>query len=101
MKPSLRRQRQTLAPGLAAGLLLCTALGLPAAPAQASEVVKLARLVITGQRSPAADPAVQAAASRPVEKLPPRVLVEGRRSEDGVQEDRQYAAQRRSQPRAL
>jgi len=100
MKPSLRRQRQTLAPGLAAGLLLCAALGLPAAPAQASEVVKLARLVITGQRSPAADPAVQAAAVRPVEKLP-RVLVEGRRSEDGVQEDRQYAAQRRSQPRAL
>lgn len=101
MKSPIRRlHHHALAPTAAAGLLVLVALGLPAAPAQASEVVKLARLVITGQRSPASDPAAQAAASRPVEKLP-RVLVEGRRSEDGLQDDRQYAAQRRGQPRAL
>ncbi|HEX2010684.1 MAG TPA: hypothetical protein VJN44_07075 [Roseateles sp.] len=78
--------------GTASLALLALALLLPAVPAQASEVVKLARLVITGQRSGA-----EAAAEKPkVERLPP-VLIEGRRTEDGVQ----YAFQRRNLPKAL
>lgn len=75
-----------------AGLLLV--LLLPAVPAQASEVVKLARLVITGQRT-----SIEAQAllqGRRIERLPP-VLIEGRRSEDGTQ----LALLRRHQPRAL
>ncbi len=42
--------------------LLGAALWLPAAPAQASEVVKLARLLITGKRQPSRPPAPQPAA---------------------------------------
>ena len=73
-----------------AALLL--ALLLPAAPVQASEVVKLARLVITGKRS-----ATEAQAEKQrIERLPP-VLIEGRRSEDGVH----YAFHRRNLPKAL
>ena len=41
--------------------LLGVALLLPAAPAQASEVVKLARLLITGKRQPSRPPAPQPA----------------------------------------
>jgi hypothetical protein len=37
---------------------LALALCLPVAPAQASEVVKLARLIITGKRQPSRPPAV-------------------------------------------
>lgn len=83
------RATSLTAPAIA-GLLV--ALLLPAAPAQASEVVKLARLVITGKRTPSE---AQAEKQR-IERLPP-VLVEGRRSEDGVQ----YAFQRRNMPKAL
>ena len=42
--------------------MLGVALWLPAAPAQASEVVKLARLLITGKRQPSRPPAPQPAA---------------------------------------
>ena len=41
--------------------VLGAALGVPAAPAQASEVVKLARLLITGKRQPSRPPAPQPA----------------------------------------
>ncbi|WP_431102209.1 hypothetical protein [Roseateles noduli] len=42
--------------------VLGAALWVPAAPAQASEVVKLARLLITGKRQPSRPPAPQPAA---------------------------------------
>jgi hypothetical protein len=42
--------------------VLGASLWLPAAPAQASEVVKLARLLITGKRQPSRPPAPQPAA---------------------------------------
>ncbi|HEY1394809.1 hypothetical protein [Roseateles sp.] len=42
--------------------VLGAALSVPAAPAQASEVVKLARLLITGKRQPSRPPAPQPAA---------------------------------------
>ncbi|MBV8034455.1 hypothetical protein [Roseateles sp.] len=46
---------------------LCLALGLVAGgfPAQASEVVKLARLVVSGKRSPSEAPRTSSAESRP------------------------------------
>lgn len=75
-----------------AGLLMF--LLLPAVPAQASEVVKLARLVITGHRTSVEAQALQQ--GRRIERLPP-VLIEGRRSPDGTQ----LALLRRHQPRAL
>lgn len=79
-----------------AGLLLFLFLFLllPAVPAQASEVVKLARLVITGHRTSVEVQALQQ--GRRIERLPP-VLIEGRRSPDGTQ----LALLRRHQPRAL
>lgn len=99
---------------LALMLLAGAALALPGAPAHASEVVKLARLVITGKRwtgDPGAaaqtQPLVQPVAHAvvrpvvspvvsPVVQLP-RVVVVGRRSDDGMQ----LALHRRSLPRAL
>lgn len=65
----------------------------PAVPVQASELVKLARLVVTGKRlSP--EPTVAERAR--IQQLPP-VLIEGRRSPDGLQ----VAAQPRGLPKAL
>lgn len=98
MQNNSHRHRPTLIPAALLGLALLA----PTLPAQASEVVKLARLVITGQRSdPAAAPdrhlaEVGRQAGVKIERLPP-VLIEGRRSEDGVQ----YAFQRRQFPKAL
>lgn len=63
--------------------VLATALLVGAAPAQASEVVKLARLVITGQRLDAQQLGGEQA--RLERKKLPTVVVEGQRSEDGVQ----------------
>lgn len=57
---------------------LAFALLLPAAPAQASEVVKLARLVITGKRLSAEPPRLL---SQGAPQQLPRVLVEGRRAD--------------------
>jgi len=91
-----------------AGLALAfAALLLPAAPAQASEVVKLARLVITGKRlsteppprptllpEPATATPSQQPQTPPPALLPqplPRAVIEGRRGG----EDRQMLAQRR------
>jgi hypothetical protein len=70
---------------------------LPAAPAQASEVVKLARLVITGKRL-SAEPAA-AEKAQPIQQLPP-VLVEGQSSAAQAQ-TMQVALHRRSALRAL
>ena len=63
---------------------LALALLMVSAPAQASEVVKLARLVITGKRLSAMPQA------RPAPQQLPRVLVEGRQggAELRVAEDR-------------
>jgi hypothetical protein len=84
------RLAMAFAAALSLGALLTSA-----APAQASEVVKLARLVVTGVRAgPVKAPAV--ADTRVIQQLPP-VLIEGRRSEDGVR----LASQRRGLPKAL
>ena len=66
-------QRSTTFASLAA---LAFALLLPAAPADASEVVKLARLVITGKRLSADHRELGATEKPAVQKLPP-VLIEG------------------------
>ena len=84
---------------LAAFATLAVALLLPAAPAQASEVVKLARLVITGKRL-SAEPREPAPAEKPpVQHLPP-VLVEGQSSATQAQ-TMQLALHRRGALRAL
>ncbi len=57
---ALNADRPTLK--LLGAALLSAALLAPAAPAQASEVVKLARLLITGKRQPSRPPAPQPAA---------------------------------------
>ncbi len=76
-----RRSGASLLAGLA--LLNCALLA-PAAPAQASEVVKLARLVITGKRLS------NTPQTRPAPQQLPRVMVEGRQTpaEVRVAEDR-------------
>ncbi|MGN6830829.1 hypothetical protein [Paucibacter sp. M5-1] len=73
--------------------LVLVALLAPAAPVQASELVKLARLVVTGKRL---GPEPTAAERARIQQLPP-VLIEGRRSTDGLQ----VAAQPRGLPKAL
>lgn len=74
-------------------LVLSACLLFPSVPAEASEVVKLARLVITGNRlSSERMPPV----SPRIEQLP-AVLVEGQRSGDGLK----LAVQSRGQLRAL
>lgn len=74
-------------------LTLSACLLFPALPAQASEVVKLARLVITGSRlSSERMPPV----SPRIEQLP-AVLIQGQRSGDGLT----LAVQLRGQLRAL
>lgn len=59
MIPTRRHPRRVSLPALrlTGGLALALALLAPAAPVQASEVVKLARLVITGKRQPSKPPA--------------------------------------------
>jgi hypothetical protein len=90
-RPSSTASTPTVVMGM--GLLLAALLA-HAAPAQASEVVKLARLVITGTRQ-SPEPATTTD-KRQIQRLPP-VLIEGRRSEDGLQ----LASQRRGLPKAL
>lgn len=66
---------------LASSVTCALALVLPAAPAQASEVVKLARLIITGKRLGSTPPP-------PVAPMPaklPRVVIEGQHIEPFVQ----------------
>jgi len=76
-----RRSVATLAGSLA---VACFAFLVPAGPAQASEVVKLARLVITGKRLSSMPQ------TRPAPQQLPRVMVEGRQTpaEVRVAEDR-------------
>ncbi len=71
--PSRQSQRSLFESVFLSALLLGAGLLLPAAPAEASEVVKLARLVITGKRL-SAMPVHRASA----EQLP-RVVVQGQR----------------------
>lgn len=87
----MNQQRSTLIASMAA---LVLALFLPAG-AQASEVVKLARLVITGKRLSAA-PAPQPAPQQTLHQLP-RVVVEGHR----VDEPPRVLAERRPVLRLL
>lgn len=89
-----RQQGDGRRPAPALGGLLLLLMLLPAAPAQASEVVKLTRLVISGKRiaEPAAEP-------KRIQQLPP-VLIEGRRSEEDGRAVH-LAAQRRGLPKAL
>lgn len=89
-EPPARVRRWVPRPGL---LMLSVCLLFPAVPAEASEVVKLARLVITGnrlssERMPPSNPRI--------EQLPP-VLIEGQRSGDGLK----LAVQLRGQLRPL
>jgi hypothetical protein len=80
--------------------VVATAMLLPATPAQSSEVVKLARLVITGKRL-SADHRELLAVDRPVLQKLPTVVVEGE-SEAARQRDRQMAdLWRRGMLRAL
>jgi hypothetical protein len=85
--------------GLAPLASLAVALLLPAAPAQASEVVKLARLVITGKRLSAEPPPAPAAEKAVLQHLPP-VLVEGQSSATQAR-SLQLALHRRGNLRAL
>lgn len=87
-RPASATYHALLAPLLLAALLA------PAAPVQASELVKLARLVVTGKRQSPEPTAAERA--RIIAQLPP-VLIEGRRSSDGLQ----LAAQPRGLPKAL
>jgi hypothetical protein len=86
--------------GLAPLASLAVALLLPAAPAQASEVVKLARLVITGKRLSAEPPPAPAPAEKPVLQHLPPVLVEGQSSATQAR-SLQLALHRRGSLRAL
>lgn len=86
-------QHAALRPSLALALLSAALLA-PAGAAHASEVVKLARLVVTGTRSTGEAAAVDKAR---IQRLPP-VLIEGRRSADGMQ---LAVQQRRGLPKAL
>ncbi len=74
-KNPLRRPRLVALTGTVA-LLAGQLLAVP--QAQASEVVKLARLVITGARLPANE------AAKPLAETLPRVTIEGPRSPDGL-----------------
>lgn len=66
---------------LASSVICALALILPAAPAQASEVVKLARLIITGKRLGSTPPPPVA----PVPTKLPRVVIEGQHIEPALQ----------------
>jgi len=71
----------------------------PMAPAEASEVVKLARLVITGKRLSAEPRSMGASEKRAHQQLPP-VLVEGQSSASQAK-TLQLALDRRGVLRAL
>lgn len=64
---------------LAAACVLAASVFIPAQPADASEVVKLTRLVLTGKRS--VDNSKPGAAQGPIERLP-KVSVDGLRMDE-------------------
>ena len=65
--------------GLVTAVMLCAALLAPAQPVDASEVVKLTRLVLTGKRS--VDSNKASTPPSPVERLP-KVSIDGLRMDE-------------------
>lgn len=75
---SKKRSRMRPLVGLTGAAVVLVGQMLAMPQAQASEVVKLARLVITGTRLPSTELA------KPLAESLPRVTIEGQRSPDGI-----------------